>query len=223
MNKILNIVLLLAAACWISGCKDDTADVSRLVDVTAPGIILKGQDLVILPTGGAFTDEGATGIDSLSGNQQTELSAESTPNTSVPGIYPLTYTAKDANGFTSQVVRNVFVFDNSLTEGYDLITDVDLSGTYQHLAGEGRIVTVTQVLPGLYICNDLYGTFTSLTPLYFLNTTEGLVVPEQPTYAGLGDIDGTGTVEAEDGKYILDFSGLTRIGIGLRPRTIVQQ
>jgi len=222
MKKLFNIVFLLAAACWVSGCEDDTADVSRVVDVTAPGILLKGQELVILPTGGTFTDEGATGIDSLSGNRQTDLRAESTPNTAQPGLYPLTYTARDANGFTSQVVRNVFVFDNSLTEGYDLVTDADLSGTYQHLAGAGRIVTVTRVLPGLYICNDLYGTFTP-TPLYFLNTTEGLVVPEQPTYTGLGDIDGGGTVAVEDGKYVLDFAQLARVGIGLRPRTLVQQ
>ncbi|MES2734236.1 MAG: immunoglobulin-like domain-containing protein, partial [Bacteroidota bacterium] len=188
----------------------------------APGIELKGDELVILPTGGSFTDPGAIGIDSLSGNKQTALGPVKPANVNVAGLYPLTYRAKDANGFTSEVVRNVFVFDNTLTEGYTLVTNEDLSGTYKHSNAPGRIVNVVKALPGLYICDDLYGTFTP-TPLYFLHTVDGLVVPEQPTYTGLGDIQGTGMVTKPSGKHILNFAGLERIGIGLRARKLTQQ
>lgn len=223
MKKTFYLFFLTASLAWIAGCKkDETAGVSRLVDVTSPGIELKGEDLIILPTGSAYTDPGAIGIDSLSGNKQTDLTPLTPPDVTVPGLYPLTYRAKDANGFTSEIVRNVFVFDNTLTAGHTLVTDEDLSGTYKHRNAPGRIVSVVKALPGLYICNDLYGTFTP-TPLYFLYTTDGLVVPEQPTYTGLGDIRGTGTVTKVNGKYVLDFAGLERIGIGGRARKITQQ
>jgi len=223
MKKTFYLFFLTASLACMSGCeKDETAGVSRLVDVTEPGIILKGEDLIILPTGNPYTDQGAIGIDSLSGNKQTDLTPLNLPDVMVPGLYPLTYRTKDANGFTAEAVRNVFVFDSTLTEGYTLVTNEDLSGTYVHNS-LGRIVTVVQASPGLYICNDLYGT-TTPTPLYFLNTTEGLVVPAQPTYTGLGDIQGTGTIEYTDqGKYILNFSELERIGVGPRPRKLTQQ
>jgi hypothetical protein len=224
MKKIVYSFLLAASLLGVSGCKkEDTANVSRLVDVTEPGLILNGDDLIILPTGTAYQDPGAIGIDSLSGNKQTELTPLTLPNVNVPGLYPLIYRAKNANGFTVEATRNVFVFDNTLTEGYTLITNQDLSGTYKHTNAPGRIVTVVQASPGLYICNDLYGTFTP-TPLYFLNTTDGLVIPEQPTYTGLGDIQGTGTISiTATGKYILDFAGLERVGCCARPRKITQQ
>jgi hypothetical protein len=190
--------------------------------VTEPGLILNGEDLIILPVGSTYNDPGAIGIDSLSGNKQTALSPLTPPNVNKPGLYPLTYRAKDAHGFTTEAVRNVFVFDNSLTAGYTLVTNQNLSGTYKHANAPGRIVQVVRASPGLYICNDLYGTFTP-TPLYFLHTTDGLVIPKQPTYTGLGNIRGTGVITTPGGKYVLDFSGLERVGVGARPRKLTQQ
>jgi|GEM_PF-721308 len=224
MKNTFYSVLLVTSLLWIFGCKkEDTANVSRLVDVTEPGLIVNGEDLIILPVGSTYNDPGAIGIDSLSGNKQTALSPLTLPNVNVPGLYPLTYRAKNAQGFTAEATRNVFVFDNRLTAGYTLVTNQNLSGTYKHTNSPGRIVQVVKASPGLYICNDLYGTFTP-TPLYFLHTTDGLVIPEQPTYTGLGDIKGTGAISpTAAGKYILDFSGLERVGIGARPRKLTQQ
>ena len=193
MKKIFYSFLLVIGLVWMSGCKkEDTANVSRLVDVTEPGLILNGEDLIILPTGGIYTEQGAIGIDSLSGNKQTPLTPLNAPNVNVPGLYPLTYRTKNTNGFTAEATRNVFIFDNSLTASYTLVTNQNLSGTYKHRNAPFRIVQVVQASPGLYICNDLYGTVTAATPLYFLHTTDGLVIPEQPTYTGLGNIKGTG-------------------------------
>ncbi len=89
-------------------------NVTRNVNVTTgslPVITLSGSNPVNLLIGDTYTESGFTISDFEDGDLTLSGSSTGTVNTSIPGIYILTYSVTDSNGNTVTVTRNVNVLD----------------------------------------------------------------------------------------------------------------
>jgi hypothetical protein len=113
INKI--IVLLGLVAFFLVGCEKTTDNVSKIT--TFAVITITGDAVVWLETGTAWTDPGATS----SGGET--IITDNPVDVNVPGIYSVTYSAENTDGFKASAVRTVIVAD----KGDDT---KDLAGTY---------------------------------------------------------------------------------------------
>ena len=83
-------------------------------DTAKPVILLNGAASVTAECGAVYSDAGATASDACAGDLTAQLSAVSTVNTAVPGVYAVTYTVGDGNGNNAvPVVRTVTVQDTA--------------------------------------------------------------------------------------------------------------
>ena len=217
MKKII-LVLNIAVVTFIASCKkEDTANVSKVVSVSYPAITLKGpaaDSVVFLATGSTYTDAGATLTDDITGANSDLTGNVSEVDLSTPGVYYVNFSASNANGFETNKSRVIVVYDAS-------VPLEDYTGTYSQ--ANGRIVNVSKVADRLFICDDLYGTFSIPIPLYFVDFGTGLYIPSQRIDPSLGvEVHGEGEKTGTAGSYVLDFYGLTRDGQP-RPRTLTQQ
>jgi len=106
-----------------------------------------------------------------------------TVNSSIPGVYTITYTATNKDGFSKSKRRYVGVITPEAAA-------MDISGKYRRNAGAFGIATITKTeFPGLYI-NDNPGGI-AIVPgvneiyIYMFHTEPGVVsAPPQETVVG---------------------------------------
>lgn len=218
MKAKLIKIYLIALTCILASCqKESTDNISKVVKVSYPTINLKGpaaDSIVFVPVGGSYSESGATLIDDISGASSDLPAGSNDIDLSTPGVYTVLYTAANANGFETTKARVVVVYNPA-------VSPEDFTGSYAH--NNGRVVSVTQLSPRLFMCDDLYGTFSIPIPLYFVDFGDGLYIPQQSIDASLGvEVHGEGEKTGTSGSYVLDFYGLTRDGLP-RPRTLTQQ
>jgi Putative peptidoglycan-binding domain-containing protein len=90
-----------------------TSSVSLVVDNHPPIVTLNGSSSISLHVGDTYSDLGAEAADTVDGADVVVVGGD-TVNTSVPGVYHVTYDAVDAaNNHATQVVRTVTVSDAS--------------------------------------------------------------------------------------------------------------
>lgn len=87
-------------------------------DPIPPVITLSGSNNISLCIGSTYSDAGATAADNCDGDMTVDIVVNNLVNTSIPGIYTITYNVSDAAGNpATQVTRTV--------EVYELITVAD--------------------------------------------------------------------------------------------------
>ena len=216
-TKIFYISAIMMAVVSSSCKKVSTDDISKTVTVSYPTINLKGNasdSIVFVPQGGTYSEAGATLIDDITGASSDLSPVNDVVDVSTTGVYAVSYSASNSNGFETTKTRYVVVYNPSVNQE-------DFTGAYAHT--NGRIVNVTQLSPRLFSCDDLYGTFNIPIPLYFVDYGDGLYIPQQRIDPSLGTaVDGAGEKTGVAGSYVLDFYGLTRDGLP-RPRTLTEQ
>ncbi len=139
-----------------------------VVDTTVPVISLIGDAAVTVEAGSIYADAGAAASDSLDGDITTEIVTVNPVDTSVPGIYTVTYNVSDvAENDAIQVTREVTVVDTTVPV-ISLIGDatvtVEAGTTYSDVGAMASdsfdgditadIVTINPVntaVPGVYI------------------------------------------------------------------------
>jgi Domain of unknown function (DUF5011) len=159
----------------ISGCKKETtADVSKAVKVSYPEITLNGNALVILATGTPYTDAGAKLKDDITGAITTIQPTDNPVNTTQPGLYVVTFSAKNANGFETTASRLVAVTGVTGT--------TDRTGTYLRTA-TGINCYITRLAEGVYELKNPGGAGVSVdTKLIMVETALNVYsCPAQPT------------------------------------------
>jgi Domain of unknown function (DUF5011) len=176
MKKIVYRILLAALPVLIiAGCKKETtADVSKVVKVSYPEITLNGPALVVVATGGTYTDAGAKLKDDITG-AITDIQPDNNPvNTAQPGLYVVTFSAKNANGFETTASRLVAVTGVTGT--------VNRQGTYLRTA-TGENCYITRIAEGVYELKNPAGFSGSRdTKVYMVETTLNVYsCPPQPT------------------------------------------
>ncbi|WP_298543344.1 immunoglobulin-like domain-containing protein [uncultured Aquimarina sp.] len=84
-------------------------------DTTAPVIALDGLANVAVEAGSTYTDAGATASDSFDGDLTASIAVVNPVNTSVPGVYTVTYNVSDAAmNAAVEVTREVTVSDTTI-------------------------------------------------------------------------------------------------------------
>ncbi len=176
INRILFTLLLPVLI--ISGCKKDTtANVSKAVEVSFPEITLNGSPIVVLATGAAYTDAGAKLKDDITGAITNIQPVSSTVNTALPGLYVVTYSASNANGFETTASRLVAVTS--------VASLINRTGTYLRTA-TGIKCFITKIAEGVYQLKNPAGFSGSPnTIVYMVETAQNVFTcPPQPSDFG---------------------------------------
>lgn len=158
MKKIQYI--LLAALLFLGlGCEKelDSEDVSRVT--TYLTYELTGGELVAIPLGTAYSEPGFKAMEG-STDVSSSVTVEGTVNSSKIGVYRLTYSAENSDGFLSTTRRRVVVYDPSAPA-------TDISGDY--ITRVARVaparafndlnVTIEKLAPGFFYVSDFLGGF----------------------------------------------------------------
>lgn len=185
------VFLLMVFVSMIASCSKDkiinTHDRVGISKVTYyANITLTGNSVISLIKGSAFVDPG---VKADAGGTDVPVTTTGTVNTDEVGLYNLTYSATNADGYSSSSSRIVVVIPSAELPG------VDLSGTYVAVPvgttpGPAQI---SKVAAGVYYSTDIW-TGGAVIPGYFICTDGSTVsVPFQNTaYGGmLTDTDGT--------------------------------
>lgn len=146
-----SILLLIITS---TGCKK-TLETEGLSRVTAYPVF-DYQDIVPVPLGGTFTPDGSA----TEGGSPIDVTVAGTVDVNTPGIYTITYSATNSDGFDGSADQMVVVYDPSIT--------TDISGSYttaitrtesdgsnpRNYSGEANI---TLIQPGVFYVDCLLG------------------------------------------------------------------
>jgi hypothetical protein len=138
------ISLCLATACNKEpdfNYPEGTVGISKIIYY--PSVVIKGEHLIIIHQGDAFTDPGVTAL--LKG-QSVDYTTSGSVDASTPGVYNLDYEAKNPEGYSATDWRTVVVI------GEDVAAN-DFSGTYLREA-TGVTSTWTKTANGVYTVDN---------------------------------------------------------------------
>lgn len=152
---IISSVILL-----FTSCDKETEGVSRItyyVDME-----LKGDDIMTIPIGTTFSDPGV--IATEGDNDITEsVTVKGNVDINKTGLYTLTYSVTNVDGFSSSIERAVMVYDPSI--------NTDISGEYSVAEGSYRYwiadgarvsfsgynISISKLVPGIFYVSDFFG------------------------------------------------------------------
>jgi hypothetical protein len=122
-----NFLFLMVLIAGISfSCKKDKESENISKVTTFVKIDLTGGLIYSHTLNTPYSEPGYKATDIAAGNKDvtTQVTVDGEVDPSEAGVYPITYTVKNTDGFTTEVVRQVVVFDNTS------VSPVDLAGTY---------------------------------------------------------------------------------------------
>ena len=231
MKNIKYLAMGALVALSLTSCDKDT---EGLTDVTYyPVITLEGGD-VLLNLGENYVDPGYSA--DLGGEDVTSqvVVNDNIDNSSI-GLYQVTYTVTNADGFSATATRNVIVYDSSVTLSMAGVYETDMNASIYantgntfaaYAAAYGNTtqcvgIVFDELAPGFYYVNDLfggwydqirgYGVRYDMTA-YLTLDNEGNIELIDSYIAGWGDgvdyIDG-GTFDPESGviSYFVSYAG----------------
>ncbi|PRY08995.1 uncharacterized protein DUF5011 [Pontibacter ummariensis] len=189
-TNISCLLLLLFSAFFFCGCEKELDSEGLSRTTYFPDFTMKGEQYMSLVVGEAYNEAGVTATEE---GDEIEVTAAGTVDIHTPGVYDITYTATNKDGFSSKVTRTVAVLSAAEQEG------VDISGDYVYSSGSPK-VTVKKLAPGLYLQPNVWGG--STIGAYILTTDgENLVLPES-ALSVYGTVSGTGKIDS-NGKMTL--------------------
>lgn len=204
---------MAASLISISACKKDKDDVSKVVDTSYPTVQLNGDKYVTLNVGQAYSDPGALSVDDVSGAQTSIMADANTLDVSDPGLYYMSYTAINANGYKTASGRYIAV--TNYNDG------INLEGTYLREA-TGAEVHVTRVSRGMYMVDDMGGAGLPDAIYFTMIDENSFEIGPQISESIGAEIDG-GNEELiiDGGDTILRYS-LDAPGYGTAVRTFIK-
>lgn len=168
---------MLSIIALFSSCDDiDTEDISGLTvyaDIVYDSnvVLTKGADF----TPSATASEGETLLDVV-------IDGEADTNT--VGVYIISYSATNSDGFSATRKQTVVVHDPS-------IVGTDVSGTVHDINSPSRIgvISLVEGTNSIFYCTDMGGG--GILPLYFQMDGDEMYVIDQPyDYSTVNDADG---------------------------------
>jgi hypothetical protein len=182
--KILYIFIALLSV-TLTGCdENDTAEVSSITSY--PVFVMEGDEISsIVSSGSAYVDPGVTATEN---GEDIEVTVSGSVNPSVPGVYTLTYSASNSDGFNGNVTRTVVVTAED-------VSGTDLSGDYKrNNVATNPTNTVTRLASGYYQASNGSGDGNNLAHRFVHTGGTSLLVPVQQSR--FGRVQGTGTITA---------------------------
>lgn len=218
-------LILIATIAFLSCNKTDfdypEGKVGRSTIVYYPAVSIQGQRLIIVNQGSTFTDPGVTAT--LNG-QQVQYATNGTVNTNTPGVYNLTYSAQNPQGFSASDWRTVVVV------GSDVAAN-DFSGTYMRYSGGapfGQTSTWTKTGNGVYRVDNPGGAATgygyTVTAINY--SGRNVVIPQQmatdPSTGGTGQVSSSVATFSTTTPLTYSWQFFAS-GYGTAARTFVKQ
>lgn len=202
MKKIsITISIAFLFICFFTACnKDNVVDDANQLGISRityfATLTLSGSQYMSVVMGQTFTDPGCN---ATAQGKPITVTTTGTVNTNQVGLYTLTYSAKNADGFPASTTRTVAVLPSAELVG------VNLSGSYYYIATPTNTSTVTKLAPGFYSASNCYSASTTIPILFICADGTNIIIPNQST--PYGPIVGTGTL-AGDGSltYIVSLS-----------------
>jgi len=161
MKHIFKTMAFLLTTVLFVGCQKITTD--GVTQITYyPVFTLTGGSTLTVPVGQTFTDPGVIcmeGENDITG----KVKVSGSVNTNQLGVYQLTYSAINVDGFAGSATRTVVVYNPAIT--------TDISGAYTVAAGTNRTtlssgaktaysgypVNITLMAPGVFYVSDFFG------------------------------------------------------------------
>jgi len=215
MKRIIPILMLSLVAVFTACNKDTPHNTDSQVGISRvthfPTFTMTGSQYVSLVQGTPYTEPG---IKAFENGTQIPVTTTGTVNVNTPGIYVLTYTATNKDGYPASTSRTVVVLSGHENPG------VNLSGKYAYVGSSVYLSTVTKVAEGTYTTDNAWSGAT-IIPIVFtsLNGTT-LSIPSQQT--AFGEAHGTGTFNTVTGRLVYTLT-LTNQNISNSNRTWQKQ
>jgi Domain of unknown function (DUF5011) len=148
---------------------------------------LNGPEVQSILVGTPYTDPGATAVEN---GETVQYATSGTADINTVGLYPITYSAVNKDGYSSSVTRYVAVLASAALPG------VNLAGTYTNVGSLALTADITNVASGVYYTSNAWGGASAFVlPMYFF-CTDGVTITV-PTQSSAGEtVDGTGTYSA---------------------------
>jgi len=191
MKRLIYILPILFFATVFS-CKKDHPDSEVISKITHYAVFdIVGNSIETVIVGTPYTDPGVTAYENGVVIPHKVEGDVVDPNT--PGVYVITYTAVNKDGYVSGTNRFVAVIES------DVLTD-DFSGSYQRNAGAKGIAKWTKIKDAVYLNSDVGGANANASVYVFNIKKNIVVVPPQPLSGAGFDLntycdDGNGNAE----------------------------
>ena len=159
MKKIIYSFILCLSLVAFGSCSDDTTqDTSKVTHFVT--FTLNGDKVMQIPVGSTFKDPGVVAMEGTE-DVTSSMKTDGTVDGNSVGVYNLTYSAVNVDGFSSSTERTVAVYNPNVT--------TDIAGSY--LVGKGSFrlragvttaysgfaITLTQIAPGIFLMSDYLG------------------------------------------------------------------
>jgi len=167
-----SLVTLLLVACKKTDIHntDEEIGVSKVTHFAV--LTLNGEKFMPVVLGTPFTDPG---IVAKEGSADLTYTRSGSVNPNVAGVYTLTYTAVNKDGFPASIERTVVVYSTDSDAAAN-----DLSGTYLRTA-TGQVSSWSKLFPGVYrVSNPGGATIGTGTNVFVFNPTgSSIYIPPQ--------------------------------------------
>jgi hypothetical protein len=194
--KAIKYLFILAASVTLFSCAKDEVKItdtqvghSRITNFAV--LTMEGDPYISIVTGGSFTDPGVTAKE---GADDLQVQTTGTVDAATPGVYDITYSATNKDGFSASVTRTVAVLPEAEQAG------VDISGSYVYATNAAYKASIKKLAPGFYISDNVWGP--NLIPSYILTSDGATLTLPLKALSGYGDVQGTGTLDG-DGNLTL--------------------
>jgi hypothetical protein len=180
MKKYISYIGLMLIGMLMFSCQKESFNykpgyvgISKIT--TYPVITLTGTDYVLVQKGATYTDPGAT-AKAGTADVPVKISALST---ATAGVFVVTYTATNTDGFSVTASRHVIVYSTAASAQNN-----DFSGDYAR-SNNGSIATWTKLGPGVYsVFNPGGAPGTDLTVIAFNDAGSHVYIPQQSASDG---------------------------------------
>lgn len=187
--KITSILFFLIAMATSFSCnkKDDfnyppgKVGISKITYFAL--LSLSGDQYMSVVQGQSFTDPGCT---ATVNGASVPVTTSGSVDINTVGLYVVTYSAVNADGYAASTSRTVAVLPSAETAG------VDISGSYYYVSTGANNSTVTKVAPGFYSTTNCWSSGTSIPILFICVDGANIIIPNQTT--GYGPVEGTGSL-----------------------------
>ncbi len=181
MKKNILLLYSLVTLFFVACNKNDIHNTDEEVGISRvthfPDLTLKGDRYTNVVLGNAFTDPGITAKE---GPADIMYTTTGSVNTNVPGVYILTYSAVNKDGFSASIIRTVTVYSTDAGAAAN-----DFSGTYLRTA-TGFTSSWSKLAPGVYLVTNPGGASigTNTNVIVFNSTGNNIHMPSQPISDG---------------------------------------
>ena len=144
---------------------------------------LQGPGIMSVVKGDTFTDPG---VDATENGATVPYTVAGSVDTGTPGLYVLTYSAVNKDGFSSSVSRTVVVIPAHEA------ADLDISGQYSYIGSTTYTSTVTKQAEGVYSTDNCWSGATVIPIIFVCLDGATIDIPAQAT--AYGELSGSGTL-----------------------------